>query len=390
MYWVYRNIPLDNEKENFTNTINKSWKEIYVNIASCKGSENQCLRIAWTLFVSYTPKNWEGYGGFKSDNVIPLRDFTKKSKEDTKRFVLEFTDGLALISKHYSAIIKPNELNNKLEYEILTKIKNAGNIANYLPLMVAVRIKVDKEEISQKDYLNFLNSLEIFSFRVFLWEGKRSNAGLSKFYAWSNDIFSDRQELSTITEWIYGTANWYSNENSFRKKLKEDFYNWYKTRRLLKYTLFEYELWILKKEGKGNIPKLNWNDLSDATLEHILPQNPNVNSDWLKNWDTNNFAKYLHDISNLVLTKDNSHYLNFDFDRKKGSSGVGHCYSNSDIRQERKISEFSEWTVNSCIKRRVELENWIVERWGIEKHFVIPSNLAEDDAEDELIEINLK
>ncbi len=385
MYWVYRNIPVENEKEDFTNIINKSWKEVYINIASCNGSENQCLRIAWTLFVSYTPKNWDGYNGFKSDNVIPLRDFSKKTKEETKKFLLKFIDGLALISKHYSAVIKPNELTeSKSEFDILTKIKNAGNIANYLPLMVASRIKLEKDEIDKNDYLDFLKSLEMFSYRVFLWEGKRSNAGLSKFYGWADDIFSNEHKLPTITEWIYGTINWYSNENSFRKELKEDFYNWYQIRRLLKYSLFEYELWLLKDKNK---PKLNWEDLTDATIEHILPQTPDADSVWLKNWKSEDINKYTHDISNLVLTKDNSRYKNFDFERKKGNQQSEYCYLKSDIRQERKIAEYDEWTVESCKKRRAELEKWIIERWGIDKHFVIPNNLAEDDLEDELIEL---
>jgi hypothetical protein len=89
------------------------------------------LRIAWTLFVNYTPKNWDGYSGFKSDDVIPLRNFSVKSKEEVKSFLLKFVDGLALISKHYSAILKSNNSSfDETELNLLTKIRNAGNIAN--------------------------------------------------------------------------------------------------------------------------------------------------------------------------------------------------------------------------------------------------------------------
>lgn len=380
MYWVYRNIIDNSEKEDFTKIINKTWKEVYVNISKCNGSESQCLRIAWTLFVNYTPKNWEGYSGFKSDDVIPLRNFTKKSKDEVKDFLLKFVDGLALISKHYSAIIKPNNnSSDEKELVLLTKIKNAGNIANYLPLLVAVRIKRENSEIENDEYIDFLKSIETFSYRVFLWEGKRSNAGLSKFYRWADDIFSSKHNLKSVTEWIYGTINWYSHENSFRKSLKEDFFEWYQWRRLLKYTLFEYELFLLKGKNK---PKLNWEDLTDATLEHILPQKPDVNSNWLKKWSAEDRKKYLHDISNLLLTKDNSRYSNFEFERKKGTSGSGYSYSNSDIRQERKIAKFEDWTPENCKKRRVELIDWIVQTWGIDKHFeVLSEEIIEDDEE---------
>lgn len=379
MYWVYRNILDNSEKEDFTSKINKTWKEVYVNIAKCNGSESQCLRIAWTLFVNYTPKSWNGYSGFKSDEVIPLRNFNSKSKEDVKEFLLKFVDGLALISKHYSAIIKPN--NNSFdenELNLLTKIRNAGNIANYLPLMVASRIKKETNEVTKDDYFDLLKSLEIFSYRVFLWERKRSNAGLSKFYRWADDVFSSKHSLKSVTDWIYRTINWYSPENGFRKSLTEDFFGWYHYRRLLKYTLFEYELFLLKGKNK---PKLNWEDLTDSTIEHILPQNPDSNSNWLIKWTDEERKKYLHDISNLVLTKDNSRYSNFEFDRKKGIAGSGFSYSNSDIRQERKIAEYDDWTPDTCKKRREELTNWVIKNWGIDKHYQEPivDVIEEDD-----------
>ncbi len=372
MHWVYRNITEASEKEDFTKAINKTWKEVYVNIAKCNGSESQCLRIAWTLYVDYSPKNWDGYNGFKSDEVIPLRNFSTKNIKDVKSFLLNFVDGLALISKHYSAIIKPDDRSfNENELNLLKKIKNAGNIANYLPLMVASRIKRENNENENDDYINLLKSLEVFSYRVFLWEGKRSNSGLSKFYRWADDIFSSKHTLHSVTEWIYGTINQYSSENWFRKTLKEDFFDWYKYRRLLRYTLFEYELFLLQGRNK---PKLSWEDLSDSTIEHILPQNPDVNSNWLLKWTNEERAKFINDISNLVLTKDNSRYSNFDFERKKGFAGSGYSYSNSDIRQERKLSEYNDWTPISCNERREELTDWIIDNWGIDKHFELPIN----------------
>ena len=385
MYWVYRNISKAHEKEDFTSLINKSWKDVYINIANCNGSETQCLKIGWTLYQNHTPKSWDSYTGFKKNHVIPLRDFSKKSKEDTQRFVSNFTSGLAEVSKHYSAILKP--ANTSVIYEEsqwLSKIKNSGNIASYLPLMVASRNGVIDGYIPSTTYISLLRTLELFSYRVFLWQGKRSNTGLSKFHKWADDIFSKKQSLETIIDLIIGTIEWYSSEHHFRKELQEEPFDWYHCRRLLKYTLYEYELWLLNSEGKGANPKLAWSDLSDATLEHILPQNPKDNSYWKQVWSEVEIKKYLHDISNLVLTRDNSHYLNFDFDRKKGRSGFGHCYSNSDIRQERKIAEFDEWTPVSCENRRDAMVLWIIERWGIDEHFELPIEVLELEDEDEM------
>lgn len=394
MYWVYRNIPDKSEKEDFTNIINKTWRDVYVNIAKCDGSESQCLRIAWTLLVNYTPRSWDGYNGFKSDDVIPLRNFSKKSKEEVKDFILIFVDQLALISKHYSLITKPTSsslVDNELI--LLTNIINAGNIANYLPLMIASRIRVERKEINSDDYIDLLTSLEKYSYRVFLWEGKRSNAGLSRFYRLADDVFYLKHSLLSVTQWIYEMIEWYSPENHFRKKLTEDFFGWYHSRRLLKYTLFEYELFLLRGRDK---PKLNWEDLSDSTIEHILPQNPAVNSNWLSKWSGEDRSIFIDDISNLVLTKDNSRYSNFEFERKsRGVDSSGkkvseYYYANSDIRQERKISQdFEDWTPESCMKRREELTSWIIENWGITNHHQQPiMDIVEEEEEVVFVDID--
>jgi len=269
---------------------------------------------------------------------------------------------------------------------LLTKISNAGNIANYLPLMVASRVKRENNGALNNEYIGLLKSLEIFSYRVFLWEGKRSNAGLSKFYRWADDIFSSKHSMQSVTEWIYGTINWYSPENGFRKTLKEDFFEWYHHRRLLKYTLFEYELFLLNGKNK---PKLSWEDLNDSTIEHILPQNPDVNSNWISKWTDHERMKFIHDISNLVLTKDNSRYSNFEFERKKGIAGSGYSYSNSDIRQERKIAEFYDWTPESQSIRREELTSWILNNWGLDTLYQSPTeDILDEDEEVSFINLD--
>jgi hypothetical protein len=100
-------------------------------------------------------------------------------------------------------------------------------------------------------------------------------------------------------------------------------------------------------------------------LEHILPQTPAAGSQWRAKWSDEDREKYVHDIGNIVLTFDNSRYLNFEFDVKRGAAGSGYCYANSNIRQERKIAEFTDWTVEECKRRKEQLTEWICSRWGI-------------------------
>ena len=364
MHWVSRNVNEEVERNSLTTLINKNWKDTYTNIGSCAGNEDQCLRIAWTLYCSHTPKNWKGYDGFKQDAYVPLRNFSVKSKEETKQFLEEFSNRLAEISKHYARIVSPraDDMLSKDEFTLLMKIHHTGNIANFLPLMVAARKNCESKIISDSDYCDLLKALERYAYRVFLFEGKRSNAGMSNFYRWGSEIFRLEYSIQDVIKWTNSLVNYYASEESFIERVSKPS-NWYSRKNLLRYTLFEYELHLLSSEGKGKEPHLKWEDIRDSTFEHILPQTPDENSLWKQVWSQEGIKNYKDDIGNLVLTQNNSNYSNFDFARKKGNLGVSPSYSNSDIRQERKIASFDDWIPEYLEKRRSEITEWIIQRW---------------------------
>ena len=391
MHWVSRNETNITERNKLTKLINKDWKDTYTNLGSCTGNEDQCLRIAWTLYCSHSPANWIGYDGFKGDDYIPLRNFTsKRTKVHTKNFIALFADGLAEISKHYASITTPVENNTFSRDELLwlTKIHHTGNIANFLPLMVATQKHREGGSISKHDYIELLKALECFAYRVFLYNGRRSNAGKSSFHLWGYEIFTQSKTPREVTALVHDLTRYYATEESFTDGLTNTS-NWYATRNRLKYTLFEYELHLLETEGKGKQPHLKWEYLNDSTIEHILPQTPGENSHWKSVWDPDNFKACIHDIANLVLTENNSNYINFEFSRKKGVPGKSPSYSNSDIRQERKISSFSDWTPKEFRERRSELVAWINDRWKTEGgQSRIIEDIDEDDDVDGLAKLD--
>ena len=383
MHWVSRNEPLPGEREALAGLINKSWKDTYKNIGECDGDEDQCLRVAWTLYCSHSPKNWSGYDGFKGVEIIPLRDFSKRKQDETKVFLKSFTEALAEVSRHYASIINPTATNTISTEELrwLTKIHNTGNIANFLPLLVAVRKRAETGDIAQRDYEALLKALECFSYRVFLYNGRRSNAGKSNFHRWSWEIRESSQKIGDVTKWVHELIRYYHPEHEFNAS-NAPLDDWYSGRRLLRYTLYEFELKLLEDEGKGAKSKLAWEDISDSTIEHILPQNPNTKSLWKKNWTDEQRSECIHDIGNLVLTLNNSNYLNSDFAKKKGSPGISPSYCDSPIQQERRISRYADWTKKELLERREELVAWINERWKTEGTASEHIEVNEDENDD--------
>ena len=386
MHWVSRNEPDSAARSNLTRLINTSWKQTYTNLGTSRGNEDQCLRIAWTLYCSYPPANWIGYEGFKGDDYIPLRTFVKRTKADTKAFIKRFAEGLADVSYHYATITSPSESNTFSNDELLwlTKIHHTGNIANFLPLMVATRKHCVGGTISKADYIVLLKALECYAYRVFLYESRRSNAGITSFYRWSHEIFTNKESVRSVIGWVNELTRFYAPEEALIAQNATPS-NWYQWRNCLKYTLFEYELHLLETKGKHKTPLLTWEQLSDSTIEHILPQNPEASSHWKTVWSNKDAEAYVHDIANLVLTQNNSNYSNFEFVRKKGQPGQSPSYCNSDIRQERKIANNANWTPHEFAERRRELVTWINTRWKTEGSQVSAGSVVVHEADDEIV-----
>ena len=367
MHWVSRNELDVAERDTLTKLINQSWKATYTNIGACRGNEDQCLRIAWVLYCSHTPKHWIGYDGFKGDDYIPLRAFAKRTKSATKAFIVRFAEGLAEISRHYASITSPTESNTVSTNELLwlTKIHHTGNTANFLPIIVAARKHRVEGSLPEGAYIALLKALECYAYRVFLYNGRKSNAGISNFYRWGSELFNQTQPIDAMIGWVHGLTRYYAPEETFLAGNASPG-DWYRTRNLLKYTLFEYELHLLATKSHGALPKLTWSELSDSTIEHILPQSPPARSHWKKVWSAKAIEQCVHDIGNLVLTRDNSSYSNFDFARKKGQLGLNPSYSDSSIRQEHDVALFDDWTPQEFQQRRATLVAWINDRWKTE------------------------
>ncbi|KAK3606796.1 hypothetical protein CHS0354_018390 [Potamilus streckersoni] len=369
MYWIHRNS--GNDKDKLTKKVNDNWRFVYKNIGDCSGNDEQCLRIAWTLCFDHTPKNWKRYDGFKER--IPLRYFSEpQNKEAVKEILADFTDKLAEVSRYYSIIVSPTEKNTPDEEELkwLIKIRNIGNLANFFPLIVAARAR-EKNEIERKLYIKLLEALERYAYR-------KSHRAVCLILL-GKDLFENKTKLEDIINLIDGLTQRYYSTSNFKEALEKPSH-WYSRSRLLKYTLFEYEIHLKKQK-----PCIAWED-KDISIEHILPQTLDEGSQWLTDWNNENDIKtYLHDIGNLVLTRDNTSLSNKEFNDKKGKPGEGTGYSNSDIRQERRIASFDKWDKDAVEKRRNEIIEWITDRWKLPDNTPSSSIPDSSDTDDDSI-----
>ncbi|GAA7142912.1 hypothetical protein ID0308_14440 [Helicobacter pylori] len=104
----------------------------------------------------------------------------------------------------------------------------------------------------------------------------------------------------------------------------------------------------------------------DFHVEHILPQNPDPSSQWVKDFSEEERGLYTHSLANLTLlggkknTKALSQSLNQDFKEKK------EIYMGKTIKPNNKrtmtcykmtidVAQYTEWTPKSLEKRKEEL-----------------------------------
>lgn len=151
---------------------------------------------------------------------------------------------------------------------------------------------------------------------------------------------------------------------NFREKLKDD--HLYEKHKKASKNSWLRPILILVEYSISDDPRPKRIEKDDFHVEHILPQNPDPSSQWVKDFSEEERGLYTHSLANLTLlggTK-NSQASNLDFkDKKKIYMGeeiklnkkkpfkVMTCYKMTiDIAH-----HYTEWTPKSLEKRKEEL-----------------------------------
>jgi hypothetical protein len=107
-------------------------------------------------------------------------------------------------------------------------------------------------------------------------------------------------------------------------------------------------------------------DLNTITVEHVLPQTPRSNSEWLTNFPTVEERKWTHRLGNLVLLprRKNSEASNFDFGKKKSQyftskKGVSTFALTSQVLSE------STWNPAVVERRQAKALETLRKVWGL-------------------------
>lgn len=284
--------------------------------------------------------------------------------------------------------VKKDQVYNKYvewaENEKQTKEKLIENLANYSRLFVTMTLDNEKERSLKKVFKNIsdISFTTCYSLLLGIYNDFIDNTiDLTTFLKVLNIIEShyirkqicdlQTQGFNKFYPTIYGKID---RENYLNSLIAILVKNTKSTRRFPNNKEFREN--FVAKEIKSNLRKYllveieNFEtkepiDTSNLSVEHILPQNDNLNQQWRDmlgpNWN-NIQKKYLHTIGNLTLTGYNSELRDSHFIKKKAIE-VG--YDKSPLRINHSLKITDKWNEETIKDRANKLYEVAEKRWPL-------------------------
>lgn len=268
------------------------------------------------------------------------------NSRDSFKSIEEAVQNLYRYSKLYVriALSKEEDPDIAKKFREITKLK----IDTPYPFLLAVYADYEEEMISKNEFIEIISLVSNYLFRRAICDIPTNS--LNKTFTTLHKYIKRENYLESITAafLLMDTYKRFPSDSEFMQELQvKDIY----TFRLRNHLLESLENW----ERKELINAENY------TIEHILPQNPNVSPQWQQelgeNWEIVK-EKYLHSLGNLSLTGYNSELSDKSFSDKKtinGGFNSSPLFLNESVRvakiwnEEAILSRASTLATRSCI-----------------------------------------
>ena len=219
------------------------------------------------------------------------------------------------------------------------------------PLLLEVYEDYVQGQIQKSELLEILRLVESYVFRRAIC-GIPTNTLNRVFESLMTKVDKNNylQTLKVAFQQLTSTRRYPLNGEFKEALFIKDVYNFSRCRYLLR-RLEEYE----HKESINP---------DDYTVEHVMPQNPNLSDEWKRelgeNWQEIQ-EKYLHTIGNITLTGYNSELKDLSFTKKKERKPGG--FRDSRLRLNNSLVQAKEWNETSIRSRAEELAEKACEIW---------------------------
>lgn len=204
--------------------------------------------------------------------------------------------------------------------------------------------------LSKNDFIEIIRLIESYVFRRAVC-GIPTNS-LNKIFASFGKSIIKEKYLESVKAHFNKMTSYrrFPNNEEFVTELKnKDLYN-FRSR----------SYWLRRLENHDRKERVN---VSEYTIEHILPQNNDLNNDWQQalgpDWEKIQ-QKYVHTIGNLTLTGYNAEYSDKFFTDKRDMKGG---FRESPLKLNRGLANLDTWNEETILQRAENLSKEALKVW---------------------------
>ena len=254
--------------------------------------------------------------------------------------ITEVVEDIYKFSNHYVNIVlhKENDTDIRGAFKSISKLKVDVSYPYFLPIYNDYA----NEVISKSELLEIIGLVESYVFRRAIC-GIPTNSMNKTFSNLYKSVQKDRYvESVKASLQLLESYKRFPSDSEFEKEIVlKDVYN-FRSRNYLLSKLENY-----KRKELVNV--------DNYTIEHVMPQNPNLSEEWRtmlgENWKVIQ-ENYLHTIGNLTLTGYNSELSDRPFGQKKTIEGG---FNDSPIRLNDFFRRAEIWREEEILTRAKEL-----------------------------------
>lgn len=294
------------------------------------------MRHYLTMKTGNIPKISEVYEEFKKYFYNSRRDNEEELKE------------LKKYAAYFCAMALDKEEDKELK-EAFSDLRELKVDVSY-PLLLELYNDYKMGVLSKEDFIEIIRLIESYVFRRAVC-GIPTNSLNKTFATFGKSIIKEKYLESVKAHFIKMTSyRRFPNDEEFKKELEcRDLYN------------FRSRSYLLRRlENHDRKERVN---VSEYTIEHILPQNTNLNHDWREalgpDWEKIQ-QKYVHTLGNLTLTGYNSEYSDKFFTDKRDMKGG---FRESPLKLNRGLANLDTWNEETILQRAENLSKEALKVW---------------------------
>jgi uncharacterized protein with ParB-like and HNH nuclease domain/predicted transport protein len=298
------------------------------------------MRHFLTLKTGDIPRLSEVYEAFKEYSV-------KFFAEDGN--VRDLVSDIRKYARYFVAMALDGESNPKLK-PLFDDLFKSLNYSVAYPFLMEVYSDFEEGIIEEKDFIEVIKLVESYVFRRSICQIPTNS--MNKTFAEFTRHIVKSDYLSSLKGHFYQLKSYrrFPSDAEFKSVLLyRDVYN------------YMHRSYLLRK--LENFGKKEFVSVENYTIEHVLPQNPNLGIEWQNElgeaWKSIQ-ERYLHTIGNLTLTGYNSEYSDRPFSEKKSMKGG---FLESPLKLNKVIAAQEKWNETAILERANQISDETLKIW---------------------------